>query len=575
MKPSPAFGRNQRNASLRGDFLALELAGAIGLEKMGVTPDILMRTLQIFTEHRSHAVQSFLARHTSKIKGVLNGFDRIRFRGTLRWLSYTQGLMKWLSRRSVLLKSFKEYALSMTDEIREQTKRLAEAAQCPVIYLQSSSHSKEDLAQRIAASNGVREGLVCVLTCVEQCQTFTVGPSAQTKHLELRPHKGKCLHQYFYYLHPDWGWSHLRLQTWLPFNIHVVINGRDWLARQLQQAGVAYEKRDNCFVNVADPERAQQLLTSQLQTNWGQSLDHFRQLVHPAHERMFGDPPLPHYYWSADETEWATDVMFRSGTDLAGIYPALVRHGIMTFGSQDVLRFLGRRSRVEHFSKQAIHSQLKSRPEGTRIRHQMGHNSIKMYDKQESILRVETTINDARGIKSYRSPEGDPDGPKQWRMLRKGVADLPRRAQVSQAANTRYLEALSTVDHAESLQMTTASLSRPTAWKGRRVRALNPMSSEDSRLLQAVSRAEFHIHGFGNRDLRPLLFDHTASSTTWEGHRQSAKVTRLLRLLRGHKLISKINRSHRYRLTKQGRIQITALLAAQQANTTKLTELAA
>ena len=110
--------------------------------------------------------------------------------------------MKWLSRRSVLLKDFKEYALSLTEQVREETKKIADTAQCPVIYLQSSKQSKEDLAKQIAATNGVREGLVCVLTSVEQCQTFTVGPNAKTKHLELRPLQGKCLHQYFYYLHP-------------------------------------------------------------------------------------------------------------------------------------------------------------------------------------------------------------------------------------------------------------------------------------------------------------------------------------------------------------------------------------
>jgi len=531
--------------------------------------------LQTVTVDRSHAMKSFLARHASKIKGVLHGFDRIRFRGTLRWLAYKEGLMKWLSRRSVLLKDFKEYAMSLTEQMRAETERIAEAAQCPIIYLHSSTTSKEDLAKQIAADNGVREGLVCVLTCVELCQTFTVGPNAQTKRLELRSFKGKCLHQYFYYQHPEWGWLHVRLQTWLPFNIHVVLNGRDRLARQLQQAGVAYEKRDNCFVDVADLETAQQLLTTQLQTPWGPALDRLRQLVHPAHEQMFGAPPLPHYYWSADETEWATDVMFRARADLARVYPSLIRHGITTFGSGDVLRFLGRRPWVEKFSKAVIHSQLKTRPEGTRIRHQFGHNSVKMYDKQESVLRVETTINDARGMKAYRSTETDPEGPKQWRPLRKGVSDLPRRAQVSQAANTRYLEALSTVDHPEPLQTTAGSLSRPTAWKGRRVRALNPLSPDDSRVLLAISRGEFQINGFRNRDLRPLLFDKQESPTTTEGKRQSARITRLLRLLRGHKLITKIARSHRYRLTKRGRIQITALLAAQNANTAKLTELAA
>jgi hypothetical protein len=104
---------------------------------------------------------------------------------------------------------------------------------------------------------------------------------------------------------------------------------------------------------------------------------------------------------------------------------------------------------------------------------------------------------------------------------------------------------------------------------------LNLLGPDDSRLLQAISRSEIQIRGFGNRDLRSLLFDNPASPTTVAGHRQSAKVTRLLRLLRGHKLISKIPRSHCYQLTKRGRTQITAARAAQNADTAKLTELAA
>ena len=122
-------------------------------------------------------MKSFLARHASKIKGVLTGFDRIRFRGTLRWLANTRGMANWLWHRQVLLKNFKGYALSLTDQLREETKCIADAANCPVRYLERSWESKEDHAKRIAADNKVREGLVCVLTAVEPCQTFNVGPN--------------------------------------------------------------------------------------------------------------------------------------------------------------------------------------------------------------------------------------------------------------------------------------------------------------------------------------------------------------------------------------------------------------
>lgn len=520
-------------------------------------------------------MKSFFARHASKIKGVLHGFDRIRFRGTLRWLANTKGMMSWLWNRQVLLKDFKPHAIALTDQIDEESRRIAQSiGQAKEIYLPSSNTSKEDVAKRLAAERGIREGLVCVLKCVEPARTFKVESNPHTKHIELRSHPGRCSHYYFYYAHPEFGWIHVRLQSWLPFTIHMVINGRDWLGRQLMSAGVPFEKRDNCFVDIGDLSKAQSLLTAQLRTNWETTLEDLRRLAHPTHEQIFGTD-LPNYYWSADETEWATDVMFRSPAELDALYPQLVHHGVTTFSCGDVLHFLGRRPHVQMFSAADVYTDLKTRPEGTRLKHTLNHNSIKMYDKQESVLRIETTVNDARGMMAYRTSEADPEGPKQWRKMRKGVADLPRRAEISQASNERYLEALGNVEQTEPLKKMMAPLVRPAEWNGRRVRALNPLAKEDNRLLLAINRPEFNINGFRNQDLRTLMFDEPASPTTIEGKRQSTKVTRLLRLLRAHKLITKIPKTHRYKLTKQGSRQIIAILTAQNASTKTLTELAA
>ena len=211
--------------------------------------------------------------------------------------------------------------------------------------------------------------------------------------------------------------------------------------------------------------------------------------------------------------------------------------------------------------------------EGTRVKHAINRNSIKMYDKQQSVLRVETTINNPRDMKVYRVKETAPAGPKEWLRLRKGVADLHRRAEVSQKSNERYLETLAAVEHDEPLGETVRPICQPTAWHGRRVRALQPLSPDDSRLLAAVVRGEFALNGFRNRDLRPLLFGDGAVSPD-EARRQSSKITRLLRLLRGHGLIQKVPKTHRYTLTDPGRQTITALQIAQQTSTQQLAKLA-
>jgi hypothetical protein len=152
------------------------------------------------------------------------------------------------------------------------------------------------------------------------------------------------------------------------------------------------------------------------------------------------------------------------------------------------------------------------------------------------------------------------------------VADLHRRSQISQKCTERYLEALGSVAAAETLEETAGPLCQRTIWHNRPARALNPLAADDGRLLAAISRGELTLHGFRNRDLCGLLYpaDHTLTD-----RQQMSKVTRLIRLLRAHGLVQKVPRTHRYTVTPAGRQAITALLAARQANTRQLTELAA
>jgi hypothetical protein len=75
-------------------------------------------------------------------------------------------------------------------------------------------------------------------------------------------------------------------------------------------------------------------------------------------------------------------------------------------------------------------------------------------------------------------------GEKQWRVMRRGVADMYRRAEVSQAANDRYAEALASLDTTTPLGRLAAMVCRPVSKDGKRYRALHPFSSEDRERLE-------------------------------------------------------------------------------------------
>ena len=188
---------------------------------------------------------------------------------------------------------------------------------------------------------------------------------------------------------------------------------------------------------------------------------------------------------------------------------------------------------------------------------------------QDRWLRVETTLNNMRELKSPRMR----DGKVVWKRMRKGVADIARRAEVSEAANERYLEAMAAAENSVPLKTLTESLSRPVVREGQRVRGLNLLGADDARLLAAVGNGKFLLTGLRNKDLQGMLYAAPAESPA-EMRRRSGQVTRKLRLLRAHGLIRKVQGTHRYLVTDRGRQVIIALQAAREADVTKLAEAA-
>src|SRR4030095_4540270 len=188
--------------------------------------------------HSNNVPPGFIHRYGEHVIGILQGFDRLRFRGTLRQLYCPRVMEAYLNACRVLIKDFGRLVEQTTQAVKEKAKALAAAAGPPYLYVCSSQVSKEELARAIARKDQITEGLIAVLSAVEPCQAFRVRGNADTKLIELQMTTRKCVHLYFYYEHPQFGFMHLRLQTWYPFQVNLWINGRHWLGKQLDQAGI-------------------------------------------------------------------------------------------------------------------------------------------------------------------------------------------------------------------------------------------------------------------------------------------------------------------------------------------------
>jgi hypothetical protein len=328
-----------------------------------------------------------------------------------------------------------------------------------------------------------------------------------------------------------------------------------------------------------DYKEAQKLMHRQLEIDWTQLLNGFAGQLNPLHESLFQHYPAS-YYWTVYQSEWATDIVFRQAHFLKRLMPLLVRHGMLSFSSADVMRYFGKRVNqsgdIPANFNGTLETDLKRRQEGERVKYRMNGNSAKFYDKAYSemgaVLRgAETTLNEVQDFRAYRSKEGGPEEDLQWRPMRKGIADLHRRAEVSQKANQRLLNALASVDDSRSVEELTAGMQKHTHWNGRRVRGLRPWA-EDKDLFTAIQHGEFLINGFRNRDLQKLLF--TAEAESREERRlRSSAISRKLRLLRAHGLIQKVPRTHRYHVTEAARVILVAVLTAAKSSVNQLNQL--
>ena len=211
----------------------------------------------------------FVELYHEQVLGVISGLDRVRFRGTERCLSNKVGFKSALRWTGILLKDFGAWAESATKAIRSRCVSRAKELDIPVRYLSGGGVDKEALAREIAAQNGVApDGSICMLSAVEYCVTPTVRLNRETKRLEVEMLPRKCVFVYFYFDDPQVGFGHVRLQTWAPYPVHICLNGRHWLEKQLAAAGIGYLKSGNCFPWIEHVGRAQELLEEQLKTNW-------------------------------------------------------------------------------------------------------------------------------------------------------------------------------------------------------------------------------------------------------------------------------------------------------------------
>jgi hypothetical protein len=456
-------------------------------------------------------------------------------------------MTSFLYSRGIRIFDYARFAEPLRERIRARAQEACAEAGIEIEHINKPHIRKEEVVAKVLARRGDHAGLVHVISAMEACESYRPWHDKATGKTTLKPDSGKCLHYYFYFIDEKFGLCYLRVPTWCPFRLQFYCNGHAWLARKLTAVGIDYALADNAFVRIEDIDRAQTLADTMRPDELHRRLDRYAKRFCPVTE-VFGQA----YHWSLMQVEYSTDLIFRSEATLKSLYESLSRQAVLAVKAEQVASFLGKK--ITPLLAQELGSRFATRIEGTCIKHRFASTGVKMYDKFSRVLRLETTTNDVSFFKHHRKVEHrDRHTTRELAPLKKTIYSLIDLREILLSCNRRYLEFLSAIEDTSSGERDLARLSEPQCEGDRTIKGLNFFERTEQRLLRALQRPEFNIHGVRRANLTRLVPELSPS-----------RLSRQLHRLRSLGLIKRVTRSYRYYLTRLGRSAIAAACSLTQ-----------
>ena len=483
--------------------------------------------------------------HQSEIIGILSCYDRVLINATVSTFGFPDGMAMFFNTNGYRIFDFAKVFTPVSDQIKANAEIIAKENGLEIEFIRNTkAFRKEDKIAAINKERGEKEGIVHIFSALELNKTYKPWHDRTTGKTYFKSDTTKCLTYYFYFVDREFGLCFMRVPTIAPYKMDFYFNGHNWLETKLKKKGILYQKVDNAFTGIADFEEAQKISDQIRVEDLHKALDIFTKRY----------CPLPDgwdlkYNYSIIQVEYAYDILFTSEEALKPLYDNIIKTAMYTVTPDNIANFLGKRFSVS-FEGEAG-SKLGKRILGTRIKHQMGEVSVKIYDKFGKILRIEVTSNDVSQFRVFRDVQKkDGSIEKAIAPARKSIYSLFVLINVFKNACNRYLEFISSFDDPTDGLKKLDRVTETVTENDKKYKGFNFFSKDDETILLAVADGKFTLKGITNKELRRFLPE-----------KQPWQITRILKRLRLHGLIKKVGNSYKYYLTRLGKQAIVAGLS--------------
>lgn len=393
---------------------------------------------------------------------------------------------------------------------------------------------KDDVAARQRARFKANAGVVFIGVAQEKASSFKAHRDTAQSGVSFTFSRQPVFvkHYYVYLQDEQWGPACIKIGTYLPFPVRLILNGHEWVKQQLRRAGVPFDSLDNGFRWCADPSRLQHVCDRLGSADVQQFFDRWvARLPWPfsARDRAAGY----HHRLSIWQLEVSLTQVFDQPVYGRQFFETVIRDNL-DLGRPDRVNLLfpTRLTRATPPPLGGYHTRVITAGVAPSLHVGYKHSHVKQYFKEEQALRTETTIND----------------PKDFQPT-KALTTLDHLRTIGSQINTRLLDT-ERLNHACVLVPTRFErLQQPALVGTQRASALRFGDARVHALLQALSHFGHVPDGFQHRDLRPLV---AALLGRELAAYSSGAMTYDLRRLRLHGLIQRVDRTRRYMLTLDG-----------------------
>ena len=481
-------------------------------------------------------------KHESKIAGILHCYDRINIKCTLERFGYADGMSMFFNTINRRYFDFHKVFTPITENIVANAERIASENGMEIEYIrQVSAFRKDDKIADIIEKRGDHEGLVKIYSQLETCRTYKPWTDKVTGKTSFKPDTTKRLHYYFYFIDQLLGLGFVKVSTVAPYIDMVYFNGHGLLESKLKKENIAYQRVENAFTYIENYTKANKLSDKLRVEDIHQALDIF----------MDRYSPIPKewdlkWHYTITQVEYAMDIVFKNQDELKPIYDNIVKTAMHTVTPDNIATFLGKKLTVRFEGEMG--SRYNERVLGTRIKHQMGELSVKVYDKFGKILRIEVTAYNVSKLNAFRDVfKRNGEIEAKVAPVKKNIYSLFVLIPVFKQIIERYLDFISSFDDPTDgiKKLDTVTTDKKTEKKT--FKGLNFFNKNDEAILLAIADGKYTINGLRAKHLRAEFPD----LPPW-------KISNILARLKNLGLIKKVGKSYKYYLSALGKSVITA-----------------